>query len=219
MNSTSTQHKTKRLSLKAIFSAVALMMISSAAMAQLTTTDSVCAGSQDVVYGVSGAVSTNTYTWFLDDPTAGTIDNSVTANGSEIEIDWGLTTGTYTLSVYSTSDEGCIGDTMDLDIVINPLPTVTIVSDSVCEGFQATLTFDLTGEAPWTIDYTDGTTPVTITANSTPHVVTLPPYTTSQTITVTGVTDANTCDADAAGLPSTNVTIHPKPTTGAIFHY
>ncbi len=198
--------------------AIGFILLSSSAYAQVTYTDTVCAGAQDVVYGVSGAVSTSTYTWFLSNG-GGTIDNSVSANNSTIEIDWGTTLGTYTLNVFETSADGCIGDTVSLDIIMMPLPTVAIVADSVCEGFTASLTFDLTGTAPWTIDYTDGTNNWTVTATSTPWTVTLPAYTTSQTITVTGLSDANNCGADPAGLPSTNVTIFPKPNTGAIFHY
>lgn len=195
----------------------ALMSVS--AFGQVTYTDSVCAGTQDKVYGIMNANATSTYDWWLSDPTAGTIDNSIVPNDSIIEIDWGLNPGTYTLYSVETSADGCIGDTVDLDIIVHPLPTATVVSDSVCEGFSATLTFDLTGEAPWEIDYTDGSSNYTTTATSTPHTVSLPGYTSSQTITVTGVTDGYSCEADGAGLPSTPVHIYPKPSTGAIYRY
>ena len=196
-----------------------LTFMSVSAVAQVTYTDSVCAGTQDKVYGIMNSTATSTYSWWLSDPTAGTIDNSIAPNDSIIEIDWGLTAGTYTLYSVETSQDGCIGDTVELDIVVHPLPTALVVSDSVCENFSATLTFDLTGQAPWTIDYTDGTTNFTAVANATPFTISTPPYTTSQTITVTGVTDGYSCDADPAGLPSTLVHIYPKPSTGAIYHY
>lgn len=195
------------------------MFISMVSMAQVTYTDTVCAASQDKVYGVTGPNATSTYNWWLSNPAAGTIDNSITANNNQIEIDWGVSTGTFTLYVQETSGDGCLGDTISLDVVVNPLPTVAIVADSVCEGFAATLTVTLTGQAPWTVDYTDGTNNYSSTASSSPHTVTLPAYLTSQTITITGVTDGNTCDADPTGLPSTGVVIYPKPSTGAIFHY
>lgn len=195
------------------------LLLGNTAFAQVTYTDSICAGTTDVVYGVSGAVTTSTYSWWLSDPAAGAIDSTVSGNNSTIEIDWSTTVGTYTLYVQETTANGCLSDTVSLDIVILPLPTVAIVADSVCEGYTATLTFDLTGTAPWTIDYTDGTTNFTEVATSTPHTVTLPAYTTSQTITVTGLSDDNGCAADPAGLPSTNVTIFPAPNAGAIFHY
>lgn len=196
-----------------------LVLAAQSLSAQVTYTDSVCAGSTDVVYGVTGAAATSHYNWFLNDPTAGTIDSTVSANNGTIEIDWGVVAGTYTLYVVETDQYGCYSDTNSLNIVINPLPTVAIQADSVCEGFSASLTFTLTGTAPWIIDYTDGSTNFTDTANATPYVVSLPNYNTSQTVTVTGLTDANGCAADPSGLPNTPVIIHPKPSTGAIYHY
>lgn len=210
------------LLLKSTRKAVLLALLaftSISAMAQVTYTDSVCAGTQDKVYGIMNSTPTSTYAWWLSDPTAGTIDNSITPNDSIIEIDWGLTPGTYTLFSVETSQDGCIGDTVQLDVIVHPLPTALVVSDSVCENFSATLTFDLTGQAPWTIDYTDGTNNFTAVANSTPFTISTPPYTSSQTITVTGLTDSYSCAADPAGLPSTPVHIYPKPSTGPIFHY
>lgn len=199
--------------------ATLFLLITQSLSAQVTYTDSVCAGSSDVVYGVTGAAASSHYTWFISDPTAGTIDSTVSANNGTIEIDWGTTAGTYTLYVVENDQYGCWSDTNSLNIVINPLPTVAMVADSVCEGFSASVTFTLTGTAPWIIDYTDGSTNFTDTANASPYVVSLPAYNSSQTVTVTGLTDANGCAADPAGLPNTPIIVHPKPSTGAIFHY
>ncbi len=197
-----------------------LLFISTGAFAQVMYKDTVCAGTQDVVYGVNGAVATSTYTWFLDDPTAGTIDNSITANNGEIEIDWGTTTGVYYLSVFETSSDGCIGDTTQLEIEIFPLPTVALVTTPVCEYDQSTITFTFTGQAPWVVDFTDGTNTWTETATASPHTFTLPIYATSQSIDVTGLTDANGCSPNAGTMPTgVGVTIWPKPSTGAIYHY
>ncbi len=196
-----------------------MALMSFGAFSQVTYTDTVCAETPNSEYGITGAIGTSTYAWSLSNPAAGTIDNSITPNNGTIQIDWGVTPGTYTLYAVETTGEGCIGDTVTLDVVINPLPTVAVVSDSVCEGFSATLTFTLTGTGPWVIDYTDGTTNFTETANASPHVVSLPAYTASQSIVVTGLTDDNGCDGDAAGLPTVPVVIFPKPATGAIFHY
>ena len=219
MKSNSTQTSKMSWFAKMLGALGLLLMLSNAAMAQVTYTDSVCAGTQDKVYGITGAVTTSTYTWYISNSSAGTIDNSITTNDSEIQIDWGTTVGTYTLYVVETTGDGCTGDSVMLDVVVNPLPTATIVADSVCSGYSATLTLNLTGQAPWTVDYSDGTNTYTANANTTPYTVALPAYTTSQTITITGVTDGHNCDADNAGLPSTGVTIFPKPTTGAIYHY
>lgn len=187
--------------------------------AQVTYTDSVCAGTLDKVYGISSANPNSTFNWYISDPTAGTVDNSITTNNSEIQIDWGTTVGTYTIYAVETTEFGCVGDSVQLDVVLNPLPTATIAADTVCEGFAPTLTVTLTGTAPWTIDYTDGSNTYSTVANSSPHTVVLNPYTTSQTISVTGVTDDNDCDGDNSLLPSTPVVINPKANTGSIYHY
>jgi len=209
--------------LKSPFGKLGLVLIlvfsSQLVSAQVTYTDSVCAGSTDVVYGVTGAAATSHYSWYLSDPTAGTIDSTVSANNGTIEIDWGTTAGSYTLFVVENDQYGCYSDTVSLGIVINPLPTVAIVADSICEGFSSNLTFTFTGTAPWIVDYNDGTTNYTDTANASPYVVSLPPYNTSQTVTVTGLSDGNSCAADPASLPNTPVIVNPKPSTGAIFHY
>lgn len=196
-----------------------ILFFSGQAFGQVTYTDSVCAGEQDVVYGISNSDPTSTYRWWIDVPASGTIDNSFASNDSIIQIDWGTTTGTYTLFAEQTTANGCISDTVQLNIVINPLPTVALVGDSICEGFTANLTFTFTGTAPWIVEYTDGTNNYTDTASASPFVVTTPTYNTSQTITVTGLTDANGCAADPAGLPTAPVHIFSKPTTGPIYHY
>lgn len=187
--------------------------------AQVTYTDSVCAGSTDVVYGVTGASGSSHYSWFLNDPTAGTIDSTVSSNNGTIEIDWSTMVGTYTLSVVEHDQFGCYSDTVTLAIVINALPTVAIVADSVCIGYSSNITFSFTGEAPWIVSYTDGSTSFTDTAAATPYVASLPAYNSTQTITVTGLSDGNSCSADPAGLPTTPVFVRPKPSTGAIYHF
>ena len=206
--------------MKSIFISLGLLF-SAAMMAQTTSTatDTVCAGSQDVVYGILNPDASSTYTWSLSAPAAGTIDNSIAPNDSIIQVDWSSTPGTYTLYAVETTGGGCIGDSVMLDIVISPLPTVVAVGDSVCSNTASQMTLTFTGQAPWIIDYTDGTNNYTDTATTSPHTVSLPPYATTTNITVTGLTDAQGCAADPAGLPSTVIYTFGKPTTGAIFHY
>ncbi len=199
--------------------AICLVAFSTSAYAQVLTTDTVCAVTQDKVYGITNSNPTSTYQWYISPATGGTIDNSIVPNDSIIEIDWGVTAGTYRLYAIETSINGCIGDSILLDVVVNPLPTAVAVSDSVCPGFSATLTVTLTGTAPWSIDYTDGSNNYNSVANASPHTISLPNYTASQTITVTGVTDNNTCAADTSVLPAVNVHVYPSPTPGNIYHY
>lgn len=187
---------------------------------QITANDTVCAGTLDRVYGITSANATSTYTWYLQAASGGSINDSVVANDSEIKIDWGLTPGDYTVYAVETTQWGCIADSVELLVHVNDLPTAVVTSDSVCEGFDPTLTFVLTGEAPWTINFTDGTNNFSTVATSSPHTYTITGmgYTVTQSVDVTGVTDGNTCDegTNQTGLP---VVIHPVAPTGAIYHY
>lgn len=208
-------------SLKALLFLGSFGLLAGALSAQTsyTYTDSVCLQSQDVVYGITNARSTSHYDWELSDTTAGTIDSTITGNNDRTEIDWNGTPGTYSLSAIEHTAAGCLGDTVTLDIVISPRPTVTLAADSICVGSSATLSFNLTGEAPWVVSYTDGSTSFTDTAMASPYQATLPAYSNPQTITVTSLTDGNTCEADTSALPSQGINLFNSPSTGPIYHY
>jgi hypothetical protein len=187
--------------------------------AQLTISDTICAGATDVIYGVSNPTPTSTYSWSLSNTTAGTIDNSISLNDSVIEIDWGATSGTYTLSVVETSVKGCVGDPVSLSIVLQDAPTIVVTGDSVCLGDVGTMTWALTGTSPWTVDYTDGTNTYTIVAINNTHTINLPAYTSTANISIISLSDASTAACVPANLPSTVLYVYPKPSTGSIFHY
>ncbi|GAB5556493.1 MAG: hypothetical protein SchgKO_07060 [Schleiferiaceae bacterium] len=202
-----------------------MMFAGTEASAQVTTPDSVCANTQDVVYGITGANPTSTYTWVLTDNSYGTIDSTIIAgtNDSIIQIDWGTTIGDVDLKVVETTIDGCLGDTMTLSINIRPLPTVALVGDTVCyNSTVAAVTFNFTGEAPHIFTYDiDGGSPITDTATASPHYININgTHTSTFTVNVLSVTDNNGCDADAGTLPSVSVVVRPKPISiSNIYHY
>lgn len=197
-------------------------LISVAASAQSTATDTVCVETQDVTYGITGASASSNFTWgFASGYSAlGTIDNSVSANNAEIEIDWGSTSGTTRIYAVEQSADGCYGDTVFLDIVLNPLPTISLTGDIVCENDSSSVNLTLTGTAPWDVTLSDGTNTYNYTVNNATATVVVGVFTPgTHTISVVSVSDANSCDADVSGVTPATITINAKPTTGGIFHY
>jgi gliding motility-associated-like protein len=97
--------------------------------------------------------------------------------------------GSYTVT--GTSAAGCIGNAIT-NVVVNPLPIVTVTAASICEGFTTTLT------ANGAISYLWSTNAIT-------NPLTVSPTLTTQ-YSVTG-TDAKGCTAKATN----KVTVFPKP--------
>lgn len=197
-------------------------LISVAASAQSTATDTVCVSSSDVTYGISGADPTSTFDWgFAAGYSAlGTIDNSITTNNSEIEIDWGSASGSTRIYALEQSADGCYGDTVYLDIILNDLPTIAITGDQVCENDSSSVNFTLTGVAPWDVTLSDGTNNYNYTVTNANATVTVAVFTPgTHSISVVSVSDANGCNADVSGVTPATVTINAKPTTGGIYHF
>lgn len=114
--------------------------------------------------------------------------------------------GTYNLLVTVL---GCPGNA-STTVVINPLPTATVTGGgAVCFGNPTpSVSIALTGTGPWNITYTDGTTPTTVVAATSPYVINTP---TAGTYTVTTVSDIH-CTGTSSG--SAAVVINPLPVAG-----
>lgn len=81
----------------------------------------------------------STYAWTIT-PLAG--GNGIITTGATpnlISVNW-TTLGTATLQVIETNSFGCVGDPVTITVTINPLPTVTVNSSTVCSGSLATIT-------------------------------------------------------------------------------
>ena len=89
-------------------------------------------------YGVA-LTAGSTYAWSIT-PLAGgngTITPGATPN--LISITW-TNVGTATLKVIETNANGCVGDPVTIIVTVNPLPTVTVNSSTICAGTFATIT-------------------------------------------------------------------------------
>ena len=137
----------------------------------------VCDGTQVTLSG-SGAVS---YTW----------DNGVTDG-----LAFTPALGTTTYTVTGTDANNCV-NTDQVDVTVNPLPTVDAGSDqTVCDGTQVTLSGSGAVSYTWDNGVTDG--------------LAFTPALGTTTYTVTG-TDANNC----SNTDQVDVTVNPLPAVDA----
>jgi hypothetical protein len=91
-----------------------------------------------------------------------------------------------------------------LDVLINPLPIITVNDETICEGETATLTANGADTYVWS-------PPAGLSATTGSSVDANP--TSTQVYTVTG-TDLNGCENSA----NSTVTVTPLPSTSPIFH-
>jgi gliding motility-associated-like protein len=96
--------------------------------------------------------------------------------------------GTYTKTL--TSFAGC-DSIATLVVATQPIATATVSGGNpICPGQSTTISIGLTGNAPWTLTYNEGTTSHTISGIlSTPYVLTVSPANTT-TYTLRSVSDA-----------------------------
>jgi hypothetical protein len=191
-----------------------LAFASTEVMASSTLPDTVCAGSLGKAYFVT-KTNGSTYTWKVMNG-LGTL---ASGQGTEsITVNWGATSGVDSIMVVETSAAGCSGDTEYLPVYIEALPTATISgNDSICYNFTSGITINLTGRAPWSITYSDGTTSTTVNNILTsPYTFTTPKLASSKTYTVTAVSNAHGCVGTTSG--SAVIVVRSKPVTTKIRH-
>ncbi len=161
----------------------------------------------------TGAPGGTTYTWTA--PTGAGFTGGAAQATAQTTISGTLTntgttpvTATYTVTPFSGT---CAGTSFQLTVTVNPKPTATISGTAaICSGAPTTISVALTGTAPWSLTYTNGVTPVTVTGiNTSPYTFSVSP-TVNTTYTVTAVGDASGCTGTFSG--SALITIKPSPT-------
>ncbi|MBL7717825.1 MAG: hypothetical protein JNL72_03240, partial [Flavipsychrobacter sp.] len=124
---------------------------------------------------------------------------------------------TTTYSVTSLTDANCVAYLQDLGsaltVTVNPRPTANIQNnDVICNGNSTNLLVTLTGTAPWSFSYFNGTNSTTVNnVVTTPYMLTLTPNTTAN-YTIVSVTDGNNCSAYQTDITgSSNVVVNYNP--------
>lgn len=99
------------------------------------------------------------------------------------------------------------------NFVINGPTSVISGTGSTCSGSSIPMSITLTGTSPWNFTYTDGTTPVTVTGNTTnPYVFNVAPSVPTN-YTLTALSDAS-CTASVAGMTGTGIVTASKSWSG-----
>lgn len=158
---------------------------------------SICQG-QSVNLVASGASS---YIWHHGNTLNDSTLASVTASP--------LATTTYTVN--ATSAQNCSGVGQVTVTVYNAPQANVSGGGTICNNgtSTATVTITLTGTSPWTVVYSNGTTPTTVNVTTSPYS-----FTTSAggTYTVTSVTDGHNCNGFGVGSAIVNVVNLPVVT-------
>ncbi|PJJ09954.1 hypothetical protein CLU83_3337 [Flavobacterium sp. 1] len=143
------------------------------------------------------------------------ITSTVIANTATTLTITDLSLTTKFRAIVLANSGGCPEDSAPATITVNIKPT-SIVSGTAttCNGTFKTISIDLTGTGPWSLTYTDGTTPVSVSSiASSPYTFNVTPSST-KTYTVTALSDSK-CTASAADMTgSATITVNAIPSAG-----
>ncbi len=151
-------------------------------------------GGGNVCEGESAQLSidlTGTAPWSIT-YTDGTTETTVSSSTNV----YSFVAGTGTYSLVSVDDANCSGEAVgNVTVSTFEAPTASISGGgNVCEGESAQLSIDLTGTAPWSITYTDGTTETSVSSSTDVYSFAAGPG----TYNLVSVNDAN-CSGEAVG--------------------
>ncbi len=150
--------------------------------------------------------------WTVDYTIDGTPQTPLVINSSPFDLQTN-TPGAYVLTNVS-DPTGCPGTVSGQGTVVeNALPTAQLSGGGdICQGSGdvVPLTIDLTGAAPWTVEWlVDGTPQTPLNVNASPFTLNIPEAQAGQ-ITLGTVTDANGCQNSGAGTAQVIVNDAPQ---------
>ncbi len=175
-------------------------------------TQNVCAGSTQNYY-VTGAVG-STYAWSITPASGGT----VVGTDDNININWGTTSGNYTVQVIETSSDGCAGNPKTVSVTVITAPTVSAGSNqNMCTQVGAIISLsNATASNYASLSWSAGTGTGTFNNNTLLN----PTYTitaadlTAGSITFTLTATGNTPCANTSSNVTYTITSAPTLTVG-----
>jgi gliding motility-associated-like protein len=178
--------------------------------ATLTGTTAICSGSNtNLTFSLTG-----TAPWTVAYTLNGVAQTPLNIAASPFTLNVSPAVGTNVYAITSVTDANTcsmLAPFPSATVTVHPLPTVTVSPNAtICEGQSSNLVFTFTGAAPWNLNYNLNGVPQSVTVNTSPYTLTLSPTAGTYNYVVTGVTDANGCNA--AVLPSYSLLVNPLPT-------
>jgi large repetitive protein len=167
----------------------ALVTLTSGPTATLTGNQTICSGASVTLTVALGGASPWTVVW-----TDGTTPITQTGITGSLLLLSQTPASSRTYSLVSVSSPSCTGGLVSgtAAIQVNAPPVVALSGgNTICSGNTGTLTFTLSGNSPWDIVWTDGTSNFTqLGVTSNPFLTTV---TLSQSITYSPVSVTNVC--------------------------
>ncbi|MCC6703039.1 MAG: T9SS type A sorting domain-containing protein [Fluviicola sp.] len=137
--------------------------------------------------------------------------NFVNTNTGEINLATS-TPGAYVVTNTIAASGACAAASQTFNVTVNESPSATISGGATfCDGGSTPISIALTGSAPWTVTYSDGTNIVTDNATVSPYIfnaVNVGTYTVSN-VTSGGCSNTGTGSAVVVINPNPTVTVDP----------